>query len=240
MPTDVVTAKQAPYRNHGTPWFRPALLNLDDLQIISIYGAEYRGLVQYYLLAQNVFTLHRLRWAAETSMLKTLAAKHRTTVAKTARRHKTTIATPHGPRTCFEAREERPGRKPLTARFGGIPLKRQRKRSSPTASQHRPHARGRSSPGSCTANANGATPGPTVETHQVRKLADLDKTRPRAARLGGPDGENAAQDPHRLRTLPPGHPPREASRELHVKIAGEPDVSKGARPVRTGGRRKRT
>src|ERR1700691_5080693 len=127
VPKDVVTAKQAPYRNHGTPWFRPALLNLDDLQIISIYGAEYRGIVQYYLLAQNVFTLHRLRRVAETSMLKTLAAKHRTTVAKTARRHKTTIATPHGPRTCFEAREERPGRKPLTARFGGIPLKRHKK-----------------------------------------------------------------------------------------------------------------
>jgi len=32
----------------------------------------------------------------------------------------------------------------------------------------------------------------------------------------------------------------EASRELHVKIAGEPDALKGASPVRTGGRRKRT
>jgi Reverse transcriptase (RNA-dependent DNA polymerase)/Type II intron maturase len=73
VPKDVITAKQAPYRRHGTPWYRPGLLNLDDLQIISTYGAEYRGIVQYYLLAQNVFTLHRLRRAAETSMLKTLS-----------------------------------------------------------------------------------------------------------------------------------------------------------------------
>src|SRR5208283_2548050 len=61
-----------------------------------------------------------------------------------------------------------------------------------------------------------------------------------AARLGGPDGENAAQDAYRLRTLPPGHPRREAGRGLHVNIAGEPGALKGARPVRTGGRRKRT
>ena len=59
-------------------------------------------------------------------MLKTLAAKHRSTVTKMARKYKAVTITPHGPRTCFEARTERPGRKPLVARFGGIPLKRQK------------------------------------------------------------------------------------------------------------------
>jgi Type II intron maturase len=76
VPTDVVTAKQAPCRRHGIPWHRPGLLNLDDLQIVRIYGAEYRGIVHYYLLAGNVSRLHRLRRAAELSMLKTLAARH--------------------------------------------------------------------------------------------------------------------------------------------------------------------
>src|SRR5258708_39135463 len=60
-------------------------------------------------------------------MLKTLAAKHHSTVTKMARKYRATIETPHGPRTCFEARVERAGRKPLVARFGGIPLKRQKK-----------------------------------------------------------------------------------------------------------------
>ena len=92
-------------------------------------------------------------------MLKTLAAKHRSTVAKTARKYRAAIVTPHGPRTCFEARLERPGRKPLAARFGGIPLKRQRKTVITDRQPDRPRARRRSSPGSCTANANGATPG---------------------------------------------------------------------------------
>ena len=173
VPNDVVTAKQAPYRRHGTPWHRPHLLNLDDLQIISIYGAEYRGIVQYYLLAGNVFRLHRLRRTAELSMLKTLAAKHRSTVAKTARKYRAVIATPHGPRTCFEARLERPGRKPLAARFGGIPLKRQAK-AVITDRQPAPPARPkeiitRLLHGECE-RCHTRT---QVETHQVRKLADL-------------------------------------------------------------------
>ena len=46
VPRDVITARQAPYRVHGTPWYRPGLLNLDDLQIVSTYGSEYRGLVR--------------------------------------------------------------------------------------------------------------------------------------------------------------------------------------------------
>ena len=169
----MITAKQAPYRRHGTPWHRPHLLNLDDLQIIAAYGAEYRGIAQYYLLAGNVFRLHRLRRAAELSMLKTLAAKHRSTVATMARKYRAVIVTSHGPRTCFEARLERPGRKPLTARFGGIPLKRQTK-AVLTDRQPAPPARPkeiitRLLHGQCEWCGRRVT----VETHQVRKLADL-------------------------------------------------------------------
>jgi hypothetical protein len=45
-------------------------------------------------------------------------------VTKTAARYKATAETPHGPRTCFEARVPRNGKKDLVARFGGIPLVR--------------------------------------------------------------------------------------------------------------------
>jgi len=34
----------------------------------------YRGVTGYYLLAQDLWRLNRLRWNAETSMLKTLPA----------------------------------------------------------------------------------------------------------------------------------------------------------------------
>lgn len=60
-------------------------------------------------------------------MLKTLASRHRSTVTKMARKYKATIDTPDGPRKCFEVIVERGGeKKALVARFGGIPLKRQR------------------------------------------------------------------------------------------------------------------
>jgi group II intron reverse transcriptase/maturase len=126
VPTTVIKAKSAPYLTRGQPERRPQLINEDDHSIVSTYGAEYRGIVQYYLLAGNVDRLYRLHWVMETSLLKTLANKHRSSVSKMARKYKATIDTPHGLRKCLEASVERSGRKPLVARFGGIPLRRRR------------------------------------------------------------------------------------------------------------------
>jgi group II intron reverse transcriptase/maturase len=126
VPASVVKAKSAPYLARGKPARRTPMTNDTDYNIVARFGAEYRGIVQYYLLAGDVFRLHRLRWVMETSMLKTLASKHRSTVSKMAAKHKAKVATPHGPRTRFEASIERPGRTPLAAWFGGIPLKRQK------------------------------------------------------------------------------------------------------------------
>jgi hypothetical protein len=68
--------------------------NLDDYDIVQTYAAEYQGIVGYYLLAIDVWRLGALRWNAETSMLKTLAAKHKSTVTKMAARHRAKIETP--------------------------------------------------------------------------------------------------------------------------------------------------
>lgn len=126
VPGSVIKAKKAPYLSRGKPERRPHLVNEDDHTIVNVYGAEWRGIVQYYLLAGNVHRLYRLHWAMETSLLKTLANKYRSSVSKMARKYAATISTPFGPRKCFEARIERSGRKSLVARFGGIPLRRQR------------------------------------------------------------------------------------------------------------------
>src|SRR5256886_9636854 len=127
VPKTVIRQRCALYMSKGRPAQRGALLHDDDFTIVAKYGAEYAGLVQYYLLAQDVFRLGRLSWIMETSMLKTLAGKHRSTITKMARRYKTTIESPTGPRTVFQVSVERDrGRKPLLARFGGIPLRRAR------------------------------------------------------------------------------------------------------------------
>jgi group II intron reverse transcriptase/maturase len=74
VPASVVKAKSAPYLSRGKPACRNPMVNDTDHDIVARYGAEYRGIVQYYLLAGDVFRLHRLRWVMETSMLKTLGA----------------------------------------------------------------------------------------------------------------------------------------------------------------------
>jgi group II intron reverse transcriptase/maturase len=127
VPPDVVKAQCARYRMHGKPWHRSRLQNLSDYNIVRIYGAEYRGVVNYYLLAQDVGRLSALRWHAVTSMLKTLAAKHKSTVTKMAARHQAKFITGDGPRTCFEARLKREGKPDLVARFGGITLRQDRR-----------------------------------------------------------------------------------------------------------------
>ncbi|GAA2283950.1 reverse transcriptase domain-containing protein [Kitasatospora cystarginea] len=127
VPRQAIRQRCALYMSRGKPKFRGALLHDQDYSIVAKYQAEYRGLVQYYLLAQDVARLGRLHWVMETSMLKTLARKHQSTVTKMARRLKATIETPDGPRKCIQVVVNRSdGRKPLVARFGGIPLRRQR------------------------------------------------------------------------------------------------------------------
>jgi group II intron reverse transcriptase/maturase len=127
VPPDVITGQCARYRKHGKPWHRPRLQNLDDYDIVRAYGAEYRGVVNYYLLAQDAWRLRTLRWHAEVSMLKTLALKHQSTVTKMAARHKAKVITGDGPRTCFQARRKRTGKPDLVARFGGIILRQDRR-----------------------------------------------------------------------------------------------------------------
>jgi hypothetical protein len=174
VPRSVIKAKSAPYLRRSKPGRRTSLINADDYTIVSIYGAQYRGIVQYYLLANDVWRLNRLRWVMETSMLKTLAAKHRSTVSKMAAKHKAKIETPYGRRMCFEATVEREGKKALVARFGGIPLKRQKtavltdRLSTGPIYPHKELIR-RLRRGRCEL-CNGTD---KIIVHHVRKLADL-------------------------------------------------------------------
>jgi group II intron reverse transcriptase/maturase len=177
VPEEAITRRCAPYMRHGKPWHRSQMLSDRDYSIISQYQAEYGGVVQYYLLAADVCRLHRLHWVMETSLLKTLAGKYSSSVAKMARQYKATIDTPYGPRVCFQTTVKRgEGKKPLVARFGGIPLRRQKKAvlidRSPvlftTSGNELIH---RLIAGRC--EVCGSTE--RLEVHHIRKLADLNK-----------------------------------------------------------------
>ncbi len=133
-------------------------------------------------MAGDVSRLSRLHWVMVTSMLKTLAGKYHSSVSKMARKYKATVETPYGPRRCFQVSVARgEDKKPLVARFGGIPLRRQKnavlidrvqaltqRLLVPQAVRHRELV-SRLLLDRC--EVCGSTEG--VQVHQVRKLADL-------------------------------------------------------------------
>ncbi len=88
------------------------------------YQAEYRGFVNYYLMAFNVHRLWNVHRVMQLSLAKTLADKHRISVKAVFRKHQITVPTPHGTLKVLEVRHERgEGKKPLVAQFGGIELR---------------------------------------------------------------------------------------------------------------------
>ncbi|HEX2713766.1 MAG TPA: group II intron reverse transcriptase/maturase, partial [Candidatus Acidoferrales bacterium] len=82
VPWAVIRSICSRYERGGKPDSRVQFIDDDDFSIIGRFGAELRGYVNYYLLAHNVGKLYRLKWTMETSMLKTLANKHKSTVTQ--------------------------------------------------------------------------------------------------------------------------------------------------------------
>jgi hypothetical protein len=57
------------------------LLKESDYTIMATYQLEYRGIANYYHCAYHMASLNSLTWVMEQSLTKTLANKHKTTVA---------------------------------------------------------------------------------------------------------------------------------------------------------------
>ncbi len=125
VPAKVIEDKCARYMKRGKVTHRAELLHGSDFSIILNYQQEYRGIVQYYLLAPNVHWFSKLHWVMERSLLKTLANKYKSTSLKMRRKYEATVQTPMGKTLkCLEVQIKREGKNPLIARFGGIALER--------------------------------------------------------------------------------------------------------------------
>lgn len=127
VPSDVIRKRIALYLRNDKPAHRPAMLHDDDFTIVQRYQAEFRGVVQYYVLATNVSRFGALQWVMQQSLCRTLARKHDSSAAQMAQKYRTTVSTEQGPRSCLQVVVARDGDKPpLVAQFGGIPLRRRR------------------------------------------------------------------------------------------------------------------
>lgn len=125
IPEAKFAAIEARYKRGEKAWHRAEILHDSDFDIVAKYGAEWRGLVQYYLLARNVRRLGKTERTVRLSLLKTLANKHKTTVRKVWDRYKYRHQTNNGGRRGLRVQVDREDKKPLVAAFGEIPLKRQ-------------------------------------------------------------------------------------------------------------------
>ncbi|NTU80801.1 MAG: maturase [Chloroflexales bacterium] len=174
VPLRVIEAQCARYMRNGKPMHRPELMVETDFSIVAHYQQVYRGVVQYYLLAQNVGWFSRLHWVMQTSLVKTLACKHKTSVGAIFRRYGATASGPDGTRyKCLQVRVERAEKRTLVAQFGGIPLRRQPWASLDDQPYTPPAGRSELLQRllADTCELCGATD--HIEVHHIRKLADL-------------------------------------------------------------------
>lgn len=70
------------------PMHRPELLHLSDLEILSIYNAEIRGLYNYYALSYNTNVFNKFMYVMKYSMYKTFASKYKSSISKILKKYK--------------------------------------------------------------------------------------------------------------------------------------------------------
>jgi group II intron reverse transcriptase/maturase len=127
IPEAKFTEVESRHQRNSKAHHRAELLQDSDFDIVERYGAEWRGLVQYYLLARNARRFGKTERTVRLALLKTLANKHKTTVKKIWRQYRYRHETNNGGRMGLRVTVEREGKDPLVAKFGEIPLQRQRK-----------------------------------------------------------------------------------------------------------------
>lgn len=71
------------------PKHRSYLKDYDDLEIVSIYNAEIRGMYNYYKLANNASVLNKFYYVMKYSMFKTYGAKYQISIAKVCNKFRT-------------------------------------------------------------------------------------------------------------------------------------------------------
>lgn len=175
VPLEVLTNKRRKYMIGDEVVPNTNIIRDSDFEIISRFQYEYRGVVQYYKLAQNIRWLAKLQWTIRTAMLRTLAAKHKMSLLQVVKKYQTSVTIPEGTYKVFQVVVEREGKAPLIARFGAIPLVREIKTvltdNEPIWFASHTELVDRLLADKC--EMCGSTN--KIEVHHIRKLADVNK-----------------------------------------------------------------
>ncbi len=108
MPEPTLKQVCQPFLHRGKPVSLGARTRFSDERIQALYHAEFEAISQYYALAENRQRLRFFRWVLRSSLLRTLAQKHKCHVSDVACRLDTAQATDSGwdahiPKTQFQA-----------------------------------------------------------------------------------------------------------------------------------------
>jgi group II intron reverse transcriptase/maturase len=125
IPEAKLTEIENRYKRDSKAHHRAELTHDSDFDIVAKYGAEFRGLVQYYKLARNIRRFGKAERTIRLSLLKTLANKLKTTVNDVWHRYRHDHIVKDGTRRGLMVKVKREGKYPLIARFGETPLRRQ-------------------------------------------------------------------------------------------------------------------
>lgn len=123
VPYGLVKEKAKRFMKREKPIHRTELLNRSVAEIITQYQTEYRGIVEYYRYAEDIRVLGYLNYVMQQSLVKTLAAKLKISVAKVYRKYRTTLMVDG---TIYKVLQEtvQTDKGPKIFTWGGIPLKR--------------------------------------------------------------------------------------------------------------------
>lgn len=100
------------------------MLHEEDFEIVRQYGAELRGLTNYYTMAVNVSRIvNRIKSVMMASLVKTLAGKHKAKTTAIYRKH--SVVFDNGLKGIM-VEIKREGKQILTAKFGETPIRYQR------------------------------------------------------------------------------------------------------------------
>ena len=125
VPNDVVKNWNSKVQTGKTTKHRPELMNNSDYDIITTYEQQIRGLINYYTLAHDVVKkMKKIRQMYEQSLVKTLAAKYKTSVVKIYRKYRGYTA--EGKRVIM-VKVEREDKSPLVASYGKTTIRQNRK-----------------------------------------------------------------------------------------------------------------
>jgi group II intron reverse transcriptase/maturase len=125
VPRSVKTKWIGRYTRHGKPHQIGGYIELTDYEIVETFGAQLRGLTNFYSLADglSVSPIRQVRWVCMESARKTLAAKHKIRKPSvTYRRYYRNGATSNEWRH-LQVTVERDGKTPLVAKCGETPLR---------------------------------------------------------------------------------------------------------------------